>query len=674
MYNVANRAARLGVSLGLMLSLTTVGLTNPPSEGANASEPYHHPVIPAPLCSTSPVIDGVLDDAVWQEAYHSDEFWNTDYDCPPAERTEIWVCFDAQALYVAIYAHDSQPGEIRCQETNRGGNLSNDDYCTVTVDPDYTGNRMYSFRVTANGTQSENIPGGSDAKIQWRGDWNAAGRLVADGWVAEARIPFAILRYPAGQSVWGISIARRCPRLAEQWNWPPQRQRWDSRQIAEIVNLSLPGSRPRPLLMVTTQAEASHEYARINVGLDSRYTHPSGLTGVFSWQPDFRDVEEEVESIDFSYTERAYGDRRPFFVEGGGYMPPRTVFYTHRIPEFDLGLKVFGSQRDTSLGMLAAWDFGERQDLALNLSQQLGYDASVAVGYVRTDQPALEADSFYVRGNYSHPIGSGDFSARARFYGSHDSEGSEGKSWSVRVSRDQGYGRPKIALDYRYTDADFFPRLGFAPEVDLQGWSGSVSVPRRFQTGRTLSSNTWVGFDLIDRTDGSRYHHDLGVGHGVSYRDGWNWSISWSHSDRPPYLDQVWRGSVGWNTDELNRGGGLSVRRGRLADANYLSASIWQGFRLNSSWTWSAGYEMRRSDYPSPQADEWLQRATLSFNYDISSEHTLGGRLLAGTPGTNFFLTYRQAVRQGTDLFVILGDPNAQNTEVRLALKAKSTY
>ena len=56
----------------------------------------------------------------------------------------------------------------------------------------------------------------------------------------------------------------------------------------------------------------------------------------------------------------------------------------------------------------------------------------------------------------------------------------------------------------------------------------------------------------------------------------------------------------------------------------------------------------------------------LSGNYDITCERGYGFRLVAQDDRYNFYASYRQAVRQGMDLFLILGDPNARTTRARL--------
>jgi len=637
---------------------------------------YRRPVIEAPICEGPPLIDGVLDDPCWTQAYHTDEFWNTDDQCAPTERTEAWLCVDDEAFYVAVYAHDSQPQQIKAQETKRGGDIGNDDFVSVAIDPDHTGDRFYIFQATANGTQKERIPGGSDAKIEWRGDWSAAARIVDDGWTVEMRIPFAILRYPAGQSVWGVDIWRHHARTSNWFKWPPQPERWDNHEIAEIRGLNLPIIRVRPIIMPNVQSEWQDGHLRTKISLDAKYTHQSGLIGVMSLTPDFRNIEDEVESIDFSYTERWYSDRRPFFVEGGGYMPPGEMFYSRRIESFDLGMKLFGTVDRTSIGLLDAYSLAGRNDLALNIRQRIADQHGAVIGYVRTDQSGATNETYHLRGNYRKIIGRGSFRVSACVFQNYTEGSNGGTFWSVSAGRWQGPGKPGFRANYYHVDPTFDPWDGYVPDTDLEGFSAGVNFWDSFEERRTESYGVRLSWSSFNHTDGSRYHDDLGLRYWVDYRDGTEWSVSWSRSDRPPNLDRTWGVSLGWNSKKLHQGGGLGLTWGKRDGADYLYYWLGQGLKLNDKLYCTVGHEYRESDYPDggENEDERIGRSMVSFNYDFTPEKTLGGRLLTGDLGTNFFVSYRQAVRVGTDLFVILGDPNADHTQSRLAVKTKWVY
>ena len=382
----------------------------------HADTAYVQPIIPAPTCDKPPVIDATLTDDAWERGYHATEFWNVGLHCAPAETTEIWLCVDSEALYVAVYAHDSKPSGIRCEETKRGGHISGDDYLTVGLDQNWDGGAPYAFQVTPRGTQSESIAGGSDTKVQWRGDWTAAARVVADGWIAEMRIPFRMIRYATNQTTWGIYVARHHARTAGQWYWPPQPIRWDGTKLALLTGLRLPHGAMRPTIMPTLQSEWRDGALRTRLSLDAKYTDPRGYTGLLAWKPDFSDIEGEVESIDFSYTERAYDDKRPFFVEGGSFLPASSMFYSRRIPQFDIGIKTFGSFGDTSFGALYDTLSGERHDLAVHVGRRIATYDSVDAGYTHTVQPGLVNSVANVNGSITRPIGAGAFTAWANYF------------------------------------------------------------------------------------------------------------------------------------------------------------------------------------------------------------------------------------------------------------------
>ncbi len=426
--------------------------------------------------------------------------------------------------------------------------------------------------------------------------------------------------------------------------------------------------------MPNVQSEWREGHFRTNISLDTKYTHQSGLTGMMSLTPDFRNIEDEVESIDFSYIERWYDDRRPFFVEGDGYMPPGEMFYSRRIEDFDVGTKLFGTVGRTSIGLLDTYSFDGRNDLAFNVRQKIAKYNRATLAYVRTDQPGGDNQTYHARGRYRKILGRGRFDLSARVFESYTEGGDAGTSWSVRADRRQGEGRPRLWVSYRRVDPTFDPWDGFAPDTDMEGFSAGVNFWNSFDERRTQSHAAWLSWGSFAHTDGSRYHDDLGAGYGVDYCDGTWWNVSWGRSDRPPNVDNTQGVYWGWNGKKLHRGGNAGIRWGRQDGADYLFYSTGQGFKVSDKLRFYAGHEFRESDHPDDANDECIRRSTLTMNYDLTDEKTLGGRLLTGDLGTNFFLSYRQAVRAGTDLFVILGDPNAGHTESRLAVKAKWVY
>ena len=171
------------------------------------------PDIQAIRVDEPPAIDGLLEDPCWEQAARAEGFFclEVEGNRPSPEVTVALLCYDETALYVAVICDDRTPGDIAANETQRGGDVDNDDSIRLRLDPWHTHGESdcYEFFVNACGTQAEEIPGGSASKIEWRGDWEAAATRTPTGWQAEMAIPFSILRYSADQEEFGIAVTRR---------------------------------------------------------------------------------------------------------------------------------------------------------------------------------------------------------------------------------------------------------------------------------------------------------------------------------------------------------------------------------------------------------------------------------------------------------------------------------
>ena len=99
----------------------------------------------------APVIDGDLSDPVWAKAEAIDEFYQIGPDPgqPATKRTVLRFLYDADNLYVSIYAYDSEPDKIVATNQTRDGNLGVDDVLRLYLDPLNTRRNSYDFEVNA---------------------------------------------------------------------------------------------------------------------------------------------------------------------------------------------------------------------------------------------------------------------------------------------------------------------------------------------------------------------------------------------------------------------------------------------------------------------------------------------------------------------------------------------
>jgi hypothetical protein len=286
--------------------------------------------------SSSPIIlDGKLTEEVWQQAPPIIDFLQRD----PAEgeaasmETEAHVAYDANALYVAVQAHDTDAERIVGILTRRD-QRSPSDWIRIVIDSYYDRRSAYEFGVNPVGVKTDRYyfnDGQSDDS--WDAVWDVQVEKDAHGWRAEFRIPFSQLRFnnTSGGPV-GFSIIREIGRLAETSSWPLLSRNAPGfvSQFGELRGLKMSGAPKRFELMpysvgkVDMQPVDAEDPINVSpdpgasVGLDMKYAVTPGLTLTATVNPDFGQVEADPAVVNLDAFETFFPERRPFFVEGSG--------------------------------------------------------------------------------------------------------------------------------------------------------------------------------------------------------------------------------------------------------------------------------------------------------------------------------------------------------------------
>ncbi|MCH8337179.1 MAG: carbohydrate binding family 9 domain-containing protein, partial [Proteobacteria bacterium] len=152
-----------------------------------------------------PIIDGRLDDDAWAFATLVQDLHQVnpqEYD-PPSEKSEIYVVYTRDALYIGARFLDSEPENISAQVLRQGDFSLGDDSFTVIIDPFNNGRSGYAFDLTPNSIRNQAVFANvTDENWQWDGIWH--GKAIRDdkGWVAEIEIPFKTLSFNPNNSTW----------------------------------------------------------------------------------------------------------------------------------------------------------------------------------------------------------------------------------------------------------------------------------------------------------------------------------------------------------------------------------------------------------------------------------------------------------------------------------------
>jgi hypothetical protein len=317
--------------------------------------------LPAPLR-----FDGRLDDEVYTRYQPFDGMVQAapDYGKPSTERTDIWVMFDADNVYVAARCWDQAPpdqwiaNELR-RDTNQ---MRNNDHFGVAFDTFY--DRRSGFMFYANvlgGFADYSVIDEGGSNTDWNPVWDVRTGRFDGGWTIEMKVPFKTLRYTSGEDqVWGIQF-RRAIRHKNEWTyWTPVPRTMAGPQALNrvstygtVVGLDLPPAgrnlelKPYALGKMTTDrltTPPSSNDGDGEFGGDVKYGLTANLTASLTVNTDFAQVEIDEQQVNLTRFNLFLPEKRDFFLEGrglfdfarggasaGGSSDQPYLFYTRRI-------------------------------------------------------------------------------------------------------------------------------------------------------------------------------------------------------------------------------------------------------------------------------------------------------------------------------------------------------
>jgi hypothetical protein len=351
-----------------------------PSEKAN---PVHIPRFEKP-----PVIDGKLDDEVWQHAALLKDFYQTSPgdNIAPSKKTEAMIGYDAKFLYFAFHCYD-EPGKVRATVAKRD-QVFGEDNVRVFLDTFNDQRRAYILGWNPLGVQQDGIyteGSGNDFSVDIV--MESKGMITDDGWTLEVAIPFKSLRYTAGKDkLWGVHIWRNIDRFNDEIDsWMPiSRDKSGTlnqtghltglegisteRTIELIPSLTLSetGKRIRSIPSDVLDANPNlidpgrflNQPIKFDPGLTAKFGITPTITLDLALNPDFAQVEADQTVVTANQRFPIFfEEKRPFFLEGIDYFQtPLTILHTRAIVDPDVAVKLTGKRGRNTFGLLLASD------------------------------------------------------------------------------------------------------------------------------------------------------------------------------------------------------------------------------------------------------------------------------------------------------------------------------
>jgi hypothetical protein len=377
----------------------------------SAAQEFTRPDFRAERASEPPVIDGALDDAVWQrEPAPTGEFlsYNPLHGSSIPQKTTVWISYDNDYLYFAFKCDDPDPSQIKTSVTRRD-NIWQDDWVGLSLDALGTGQLSYHLMVNPSGVQLDMLnsaAGNEDQSPDWI--WDSASRITDTGYTAEIRLPLQSIRFAGGADTrMGILFWRRVSRLGVSVVWPPLEPGvWVFERHASVHFDNLQPRRVREILPSATYGRQTLRATPRAWGLaddeaDFGISGKVGLTSTITFDgtlnPDFSQVESDAFQVEVNQRFPVFFDeKRPFFMEGAGIFALagtgsgdnslRTAVHTRKIIDPIFGAKLTGSVGRTTFGTLSAADDARSDNRLFNIGRaQYSLGPSNYVGAIYTD-------------------------------------------------------------------------------------------------------------------------------------------------------------------------------------------------------------------------------------------------------------------------------------------------
>jgi len=192
----------------------SVGLKDPPvapKEASSSSQAVYEATAEIVHTETPPLIDGVLDEPAWKNAGHIEGFLLADGVTPPKDNTEVFLLYDAEALYVGFLCHERHINKVKEKHFGRDAKIWRDEAVEIFIDSLDDVTACFQF---ATNIQCEMFDSSEDrlgfCQLAWNAEWSVKTGRGVDYWVAEFRIPLRTLEVaeiPRGK-VWKGNFTR----------------------------------------------------------------------------------------------------------------------------------------------------------------------------------------------------------------------------------------------------------------------------------------------------------------------------------------------------------------------------------------------------------------------------------------------------------------------------------
>ncbi|MGE0394523.1 MAG: DUF5916 domain-containing protein, partial [Vicinamibacterales bacterium] len=517
-------------------------------------------------------LDGRLDEAVYGEVPPISDFIQAEpLNGPPAtQKTEVWILFDDDAIYVNARCWEEHPERMVADEMRRDSFiLAQQDFIGFAFDPFHDHRNGLLFTVTPIGGRMD---GQVTDERTYNGDWNPVWRMETarfeGGWTAETRIPFKSLRYPSGSGrTWGVQLRREIRWKNETDFITPMPRAFATRalqvisQYATLEGLEVPPRGPRvDIKPFVTGALTTDRLARTPVsndpsadaGVDVKWGVTDNLAADLTYNTDFAQVEADEQQVNLTRFSLFFPEKREFFLEnqgvfgagGGASGDVPTLFYSRRIGlRSGLAVPLLGGGRLTGrVGryVIGLVDIASRED-ALTVSPRTNFSVArvkrdllrrSSVGLMATHRSVGETragGSLLVAADSTLSLFQ-NVNINA-YWARSNGAGTAGDGTSYRAQLDYTGDRYGVQAEHLLVGARFDPAVGFVRRLDMRKTLGQFRFSPRPKNPRLVRKYSYTGsYFIVDNTAGRRESEAGAAIFGIEFQNGDALNARYNHT------------------------------------------------------------------------------------------------------------------------------------------------
>ena len=511
------------------------------------------------------------------------------------ERTEVWVTFDRDNVYVSFRCWESHPERVVANEMRRdnGAIWSGNDIVAFNFDTFYDRRNSVQFNINS-------IGGRQDGQVtnpgrQWNGDWSTiwdleVGRFES-GWTVEVAIPFKSLRYRPGRGqLWGFNVLRtnrwknEMSFLTRIPNALGQRGLLQMSLAATLVGIEAPpGSKnleikPYAIGHLATDLSATPKIVNDrsgDFGVDAKYGVTQNLTTDFTYNTDFAQVEADEQQTNLTRFSLFFPEKREFFLEnlgmfafggagvgaaaGGGDTP--VLFYSRRIGLNQQGNRTFVVPIRAGGRLTGRWgrySFGvlnnQTADEPLSGSRPTNFSVMrvkrdllrrSSIGLLFTGRSVGQTGTgssyaYGIDGNFGffNNLTINSYWARTR------TTALAGEDTSYRAQLDYAGDRYGVQLERLAVGDNFNPEVGFVRRDDMRRTFGQLRFSPRPRSIKAVRRFSWVGsMAYVENGAGRLETRDVDGEFAIEFQNSDRFSVGYSGTYE--FLPQPFRIATG---------------------------------------------------------------------------------------------------------------------------------